>query len=177
MTNEALTHAEWVRLALERFETPLVRYAARLTGDLDRARDVVQDTFLKLCTAERDQIDGYLAQWLYRVCRNRALDVMKKEQRMQPLATDQVEARPSPAPTPRRVAEGHETLDNVLQAIDTLPDKQQEVFRLKFQDELSYKEISTVTGFPVTNVRYLIHCALKAMREQLHGRLEAAGEV
>lgn len=177
MTRERMTHEHWVRNTLERFETPLVRYAARLTGDVDLARDVVQDTFMKLCSADRDQIDDYLAQWLYRVCRNRALDVMKKEKRMQPLTTEQAEARPSPARIPRDVAEGHEMMANVLQAIDTLPEKQQEVFRLKFQDELSYKEISSITGFPLNNVRYLIHCALKSMREQLRGRLEAAGEV
>ena len=39
----------WVRSAVARYEGPLTLYAARLLGDADRARDVVQDTFLKLC--------------------------------------------------------------------------------------------------------------------------------
>ena len=41
--------AGWIRAALERFETPLTRYAFRITGDLERVRDVVQDCFLSLC--------------------------------------------------------------------------------------------------------------------------------
>ena len=41
--------AAWVRSAVERFEGPLTLYAARLLGDADSARDVVQDTFLRLC--------------------------------------------------------------------------------------------------------------------------------
>ena len=167
---------EWVREALERYEVPLIRYATRITGNLETARDVVQDTFMKLCVADRAKVDGHLAPWLYRVCRNRSLDVLKKENRMLPLEQEVVEARPSSAPQPGDVAQGHETEAQVIEVIDTLPEKQQEVFRLKFQGQMSYKEISDVTGFPINNVRYLIHSSLKVVRKQLRGRLELAGE-
>ncbi len=40
-----------------------------------RAVDVVQETFLKLCTKDRSEIQSSLAEWLYTVCQNRALDV------------------------------------------------------------------------------------------------------
>ena len=43
----------WIRSAVARYEGPLTLYAARRLGDADRARDVVQDTFLKLCRQER----------------------------------------------------------------------------------------------------------------------------
>ena len=46
-----------------------------------------------------------------------------------------------------------------------LPENQQEVIRLKFQQGLSYKEISSVTGLSVTNVGFLIHTGLKRLRE------------
>lgn len=42
--------AEWIRAAVNRNAGPLTRYAALITRDLERARDVVQDTFLRLCT-------------------------------------------------------------------------------------------------------------------------------
>lgn len=171
MNETATSSADWIRMALERYEGPLIRYAARITGDVERARDVVQDTFLRLWSVERAEVDGHLAPWLYRVCRNRALDVLKKEQRMQPMDTAQMAAWPSASPNPGAVAEGHETNVAVLRAIETLPENQRETFRLKFQDQLTYKEISEVTGYPVNNVRYLIHTALKAMREQLRGQL------
>src|SRR5436189_2042695 len=74
---------QWIRQAVDRFEGPLTLYAARLLGgDVERARDVVQDTFLRLWESDRASVDGHLAQWLYRVCRNRALDVRRKERRM-----------------------------------------------------------------------------------------------
>ena len=85
MSGKTGANAGWIRSALERFEAPLTRYAYGITGDLERARDVVQDTFLRLCRASPAQIDGYIAPWLFKVCRNRALDVRKKEAREIPL--------------------------------------------------------------------------------------------
>jgi RNA polymerase sigma-70 factor (ECF subfamily) len=41
------------------------------------------------------------------------------------------------------------------------------VIRLKFQNDLTYKEISQVTGLSVTNVGFLIHAGLKAIRQAM----------
>jgi DNA-directed RNA polymerase specialized sigma24 family protein len=48
-----------------------------------------------------------------------------------------------------------------------LPKNQREVLRLKFQCDLSYKEISAVTQLSVTNVGFLIHTAIKTLRKEL----------
>ena len=93
---------------------------------------------------------------------------------MQPLAEGQAEARPDSKPAPGAVAEGHEAENMVHAVIAELPEKNQEIFRLKFQHELSYKEISEVTGHPVNNIRYTIHTTLKTLRQQLQGRLDPA---
>lgn len=60
-----------------------------------------------------------------------------------------------------------ETFQSALKILETLPVSQQEVIRLKFQSELSYKEISQVTGLSVTNVGFLIHAGLKTIRETM----------
>ncbi|MGH9424725.1 MAG: RNA polymerase sigma factor, partial [Terriglobia bacterium] len=60
-----------------------------------------------------------------------------------------------------------EKLRSALKILGTLPASQQEVIRLKFQSELSYKEISQVTGLSVTNVGFLIHVGLKAIRQAM----------
>lgn len=177
MTREQLTQIDWVRDAMARYETPLIRYAQRFTGRLELAQDVVQDTFIKLCTAYQAQLDGHLAPWLYRVCRNRALDVMKKEQRMQPLSEERMALEPSTAAPPNVHAENQETGAIIQDAIRQLPDPQEEAFRLKFQDRLSYKEISAVTGLTTNQVRYHIHSALKTLRQQLQGQLDLAAEL
>ena len=53
-------HAEFIRAALVRYEAPLVRYALGFTDDLETARDVVQDTFLRLCKQPPDLVEGHL---------------------------------------------------------------------------------------------------------------------
>jgi RNA polymerase sigma-70 factor (ECF subfamily) len=156
-----------VRDALVRYEQPLIRYAYRTTGDIGLAREVVQDTFLRLCKADQRTVDPHLQAWLYKVCHNRALDVMKKERRMQPMPEGLASQFPAAAPDPGAAAEHEETGARIRAAVETLPDKQQAVFRLKFEDRLSYKEISDVTGHSLSNVRYFIHTALKALRAEL----------
>ncbi|MDB5390668.1 MAG: polymerase, sigma-24 subunit, subfamily [Planctomycetaceae bacterium] len=66
---------------------------------------------------------------------------------------------------PSEQVEQAELAGQVLQMLNRLPDNQQEVIRLKFQQGMSYKEISGVTGLTVTNVGFLIHTGLKKLRE------------
>lgn len=163
---QATSPSEWLRSVVARYEGSLVRYAARLTGDADRARDIVQDTFLRLCQQDRAKLDGHLAAWLFQVCRHRALDVQRKEKRMHAMAPEQLEERATGFDG-CQPAERHEEHQAVLALLAALPENQQEVVRLKFQNGLSYREISEVTGLSVSNVGYLLHTALKQIRRRL----------
>ncbi len=69
--------------------------------------------------------------------------------------------------SPDQLAERRDAARHVLRLLDDLPPNQQEVIRLKFQNSLSYREISTVTGLSVSNVGYLIHIGLKTIRRRL----------
>jgi RNA polymerase sigma factor (sigma-70 family) len=157
----------WVSDAVVRFQGPLTLYASRLLHDAESARDVVQETFLKLCASERSSIDGHLAEWLFTVCRNRALDVLRKEQRMSQLREEHVVRCLSPGPAPLEAAERQELGERVLELLETLPVNQREVIRLKFQNGFSYQEISRISGHSVSNVGYLIHAGIKTLRGHL----------
>ncbi len=156
----------WVRDLLEQYEGPLLRYAKKIVGEEERARDVVQDTFLKLIEQPSEKVAGHEAQWLFRVCRNRALDVLKKEGRMQP-DDAAVATKASPDPAPAQIAEGKEASAQVLGLVEHLPRNQREVVLLKFQNGYSYKQIAEITSLSVSNVGYLLHHALKTLRTQL----------
>jgi RNA polymerase sigma factor (sigma-70 family) len=166
--------AEFTRSVLMEYEQPLTRYAAHLTGDPERAREVVQDTFLKLCSQKPSRIRSYLAQWLYTVCRNRALDVRRKERRMTSLSEARLEEQVDPQAIPAAAAEQKDQLHQVLKILGTLPANQQEVLRLKFQSDLSYAEISRVTNLSTGNVGFLIHTGLKTIREKMQHRTGAS---
>lgn len=164
----AVDRKAWVREAVERYERPLVQYAAHiLGGDVERARDLVQDAFLKLCDQDTARVGSHLAEWLYTVCRNGAIDVKRKERRMQLLSEAQTDSYTTDEPAPGDAAEQEDTLSSVLRAMQDLPDNQQEVIRLKFQHGLSYKQISAITNLTVTNVGFLIHTGIKTLRREL----------
>lgn len=169
--------SDWVRSAVERFEKPLTLYAARLLGDPERARDVVQDTFLKLCAQSSAEIAPHLAEWLFTVCRNRATDVLRKEGRMTLLNDEHAQARTSPEPPPPEIIEQREDAALALKLLEGLPKGQQEVIRLKFQNGFSYKEISRISGYSVSNVGFMIHTGLKTIRTRLGATRPASAQI
>ena len=163
MSPHASVDREWILSAVAQHERPLTLYAARLLNDVDRARDVVQDTFLKLWQADRAKVDGHLAKWLYTVCRNHALDVRRREHRMTTL--DGREAGLTD-PGPPRETSGEKSI-GVLEIMAELPERQQEAVRLKFQGGLSYGEIAQVMNTTVNNVGVMLHTAIKNIRQRL----------
>jgi RNA polymerase sigma-70 factor (ECF subfamily) len=162
-----------VQAAVARHQAPLLRYATRLLGgDVERARDVVQDTFVKLMAQPPAQVDGHVAEWLFTVCRNRTHDVQRKEGRMKRFAEGQAERLTAADPLPGRTLERAEQHAAVLRLIGGLPPNQQEVVRLKFQNGFSYQEISRITELSVTNVGFILHTAIKSLRQQMAAQTE-----
>lgn len=157
-------NAAFVRSAVEQFQAPLLRYARRLVNDPDRARDVVQDTFVRLMAQPPAMVDSHLAEWLFTVCRNRAFDINRKEGRMKNFDEGAAERVVATEPRPGAALEAEETHAAIVRLIDRLPHHQQEVIRLKFQNGFSYKEISRITSLSVGNVGFLIHTAIKTLR-------------
>jgi RNA polymerase sigma-70 factor (ECF subfamily) len=161
---------QWIRTAVSRYERPLCLYALRIVGDAERARDVVQETFARLIERPPSapvDANGELAAWLYTVCRNAALDVRRKEKRVMPMIDALVDAVPDQKQRPDEVAESAEASAAVMKLLERLPDDQQEVVRLKFQHQMSYKQIASITGHSESNVGFLIHTAIKAIRARM----------
>ena len=156
---------EWVRSVMDRHEGELLRYAARILGDVDRARDVVQETFLRLLTSGPTRSGDHLPEWLFTVCRNRALDVCRKERRMTRLTEYAQDHQPSAEPSPPAVAARREVAGQVAEALGRLPGNQQEVLRLRFQNGFTYRQIAGITGLSVSNVGVLIHTGLTKLRK------------
>ena len=161
--------SRWIAEALKLHESSLLRYARWILSDLESAREVVQETFLRLCKEDPARVDGHLAQWLFTVCRNLAFDARKKEARMTPLGDTEIAVLPD--------LDERRAVSQILQVVETLPKNQREVIHLKFQCDLSYKEISEITKLSVSNVGFLIHSAVRAIRRQMLSEAEQASTV
>jgi RNA polymerase sigma-70 factor (ECF subfamily) len=163
----AVARDEFVAEALAKYEGPLLGYATGIVRDHERARDVVQDTFIRLHAQDIAKVRKGLKTWLYTVCRNRALDVLRKEGRA--VVTEEAGFAKEEAAglSPRAMADLDERIHQVVNAMERLSKNQREVIRLKFQQGMSYKEISQVTGLTSGNVGFLIHTGLKRLRSLL----------
>ena len=184
---------------LNRYERPLVRYALSIVGEVDTARDVVQETFIAYAEG-RGPVSGAppaghrsngsrkpasaapadtgsstddtatddarrIEAWLFTVCRNRAIDHQRKQSRIIPMYP--LDDRTSEEPGPAALLERQETARSLLRLLEKLTQNQREVIRLKFQNDLSYKEIAEITQLSVTNVGFLLHTGLKKLRALL----------
>jgi len=167
----AESRERFVQRAMVDYESALVGYAAGILHDVERAREVVQDTFMRLCRQDVAKVRDGLKTWLFTVCRNRALDVLRKERRLEPLEDERLGRMPSGDPAPDKLADRHERMEELMNYLERLSDNQKEVILLKFQQGLSYKEISEVTGLGSGNIGFLIHTGLKRLRELLPGDL------
>ncbi|MFD2256564.1 RNA polymerase sigma factor [Luteolibacter algae] len=155
----------FIEQAVTDHESALIGYARTYLYDLDRARDVVQDTFIRLCKQDPEKVEEYLKTWLFTVCRNRCLDILRKDKRIEPLDEIRWKKVAGVESSPDDQAEKEETLSKVLQYMERLPKNQREVILLKFQQGMSYKEIHKITGLSEGNIGFLIHSGLKRMRE------------
>jgi RNA polymerase sigma-70 factor, ECF subfamily len=161
---------QWVAEVFARLEVPLVAYVRRrLDGDLDRARDVVQEAFVKLCQESWPEIEQHVTAWLYRICRNRAIDISRREGHMSAMQTtnDTASLQDQLGQTPAEHAEQDEQLEQLRANVVQLTEQQQEILRLRLHDGLSYRQIAEVTGLTVTNVGYHLHQAISQLRTRL----------
>jgi len=161
--------AAWVQAALAQYEGPLLRYAARLVGNVERGREVVQDTFLRLCERNPAELNGDLACWLFTVCRRRSLDVRKKELRVTTATMEKLDTTDG-STGPAEAMESRQEQSKVQAAVAELPEREQEIIRLKFEAGLSYKQIAEVMELSVGNVGFLLHTAIGKLRQQLGER-------
>lgn len=165
----------WVLEAVEAHEAALSRYARRLLDDFDLASDAVQHAFVKLCGQSRDQLEGRVAPWLFRVCRNRALDHLRKAGREHALGEDPTTgaaadaAIPDPAAGPAARAEHADLTALLRDLLCDLPAAQRETIDL-WCEGLTYRQIAEVTGRQEGHVRVLAHRGLARLRS--HPRVQ-----
>jgi RNA polymerase sigma-70 factor (ECF subfamily) len=151
----------WVLAILDEYEGRLVRFAARILGDEHAARDVAQHVFLRLCDESRELPRERVASWLFTVCRNRALDLLRGRRPSDPF--DQALNVMSGEPDPAETAEAHDLYRKVRQAVAALPAVQREAIDL-WSEGFSYREIADITGYEEVSVRVQVHRGLTRLR-------------
>jgi len=164
-----LDHRRWLQEVFDRLEKPLAAYAMKLVaGDWNRAQDCVQESFCRLCREDYRKVASHVDAWLYKTCRNHAMDIHRKEARM----TVHSDSAPIVGLESREKAPVQQIVQNEEQSmmeaqIALLPKLEQEVVQLRLGQGLSYKQIAEVTDLSVSHVGVLLHQAVKRLRVTL----------
>ena len=153
-------------------ESPLLSYALRLAGEISIAEDIVQEAFMKLHEQFVEVREP--RRWLYRTVHNLALNHRRSSSKIISLAApdpshESLETYEVAAtePLPDEQIARIEGIGLVRLSLETLDGRSREVVRLKFNENLSYKEISAYTGISIGNVGYILHHALKTLADEL----------
>jgi len=155
------------------YESCLLRYTVRFVNDHNSAEDVVQDTFIKLFRSWRKIKDRQknLKSWLYRVAHNQAIDLIRKEQNYRKAMKNHAENLLNSESETHEEQHLEKKQKIVLDNINKLSPAEKEVFLLRLEEGLSYKDISQTTNRAVGNVGKLLHRAVG----KITGELKAQG--
>ncbi len=145
----------------------LYRFSLGILGHEAEAADVVQEVFIKLwnSTKETDNIENPEA-WCITVTKNLSLDRLRsKYRKMEPLKAgfDLHDANSGPL---QKVVED-DVFEKVNELINRLPEKQQEVVRLREMENLSYQEIAVILNLTLDQVKINIFRARQSLRQGL----------
>lgn len=131
------------------------------------ADDLVQDTFLKIWVA-RDQLAevDQPASWIKKICFFQAVNYVRR-QTVRDKVMDAVGYEKNKALPVADVIEFRQLLGLVNKAVQQLPEKQRQIYRLSREQALSINEIAQHMGLAVSTVKNLLVMALKNIRASL----------
>jgi RNA polymerase sigma-70 factor, ECF subfamily len=151
---------------VERHAPALARFAVSL-GQRSDVEEVVQDTFVRAFgSIDSFRADSSLRTWLFTIERRLILDRRRSERRRHDTSIDETDAATQFDALDGLVAE--EAEGRVRRAVDRLSRLQREVFLLRVNEGLSYKEIAEVVGSTEGAARVHYHNAMRAVKESLY---------
>ena len=160
---------EAFKALVDSYKERLYWHIRRLTCSHEDADDLLQETFVKIWTS----LDSFreassLYTWVYRIATNEALNFLRKQKVRSALTF----AAPLDETLCRKIdsdpyVNGNELQRRLHKAIQKLPPKQRTVFLLRYFDELSYDDISRITGTSVGSLKASYHHAYVKIKEEM----------
>jgi RNA polymerase sigma-70 factor (ECF subfamily) len=165
---------------VDRFESPLLRYASGIVGDHALAQDAVQEAFVALSSQWRrghaPGSDDHLRNWLYKVTHDKAVSILRAER----TRTRAHEGYAREAAIEADCAGGDDCevsretkLQILAESLDALIPSRRQVLLLRLQQGLGHDSIAAITGHSVTHCRKLLHEAVKILNAEVARRLQS----
>jgi RNA polymerase sigma-70 factor (ECF subfamily) len=164
---------------VRRWEGPIQRLGARMTGDVHRGEDVAQETFARVFAKRKDyQPSGKFSTWLWRIALNLCYDELRRRQRREESSLDgmgeaaaALEAFVAPEPPPDKSLVEQERSELVRRALMKLSEAYRTVLVLRHYENLKFREIAGVLDVPEGTVKSRMAEALTQMGRLLQPML------
>lgn len=162
------------RALFEHFAPRLKGYLVRLGLESGRAEELAQEVMVTVWrkAASFDRAQGSVATWIFRIARNRRIDVFRREKAAQ-LDESDPGLQPAPEAAPDAALDADQRQIAVAAALAELPEEQRALVRAHFYEDLSHSEIAERTGLALGTVKSRLRLAFGKLRAQLGGELES----
>ena len=135
-------------------------HVRRMVNSHEDADDLLQDIFLKIWTALPSfRGEAQLYTWVWRIATNETLNHLRKERVRAALRMQSVDAEMERRIEADPFFNGTAAQRELAKGLAKLPEKQRQVFVMRWWDELSYEEISAITGTSVGALKASYHIA------------------
>lgn len=160
-------NTEQYEALFHKMKDKLYRYAFRFVKDGEVAEDVVQDVMYKLWQKreEAEEIEN-LEAWLMVLTRNRSLDLLRKVKDNH-VSVDEAYTVSDQAPVPDKILETADLMTLLQQCLNQLPEKQKNIFHLREIEQMTYEEISQMTGYNLDDVKVSLFRARKHIQRMV----------
>jgi RNA polymerase sigma-70 factor (ECF subfamily) len=155
-------------ILVARWEKPLYRFVYRLLPRQEDARDVCQETFLRILRkAHRFRSGSRFSTWMYQIALNLCRDHARRHRRWRSFEWSARPEQESLAEDPSVQAEQREKHAAVLEALERIPAPQREVLVLKEFEGMKFREIAEILGCPESTVKSRMYYGLSGLRASL----------
>ena len=160
---------------VERYQKRIYFSARRaVNGDHDEADEIAQETFVKMYEGlDSFRGEAKLYTWLYRIMMNAVIYKTRRKKIRKNVGLDEVaETLQSVEIGAAEKMESAEMTRHIEEAIESLPEKQREVFMMRFYDEMPYEEIAEITGTSVGGLKANYFHAAKKVGKFVQGKVK-----
>ena len=161
-----ITMERGFRLLMTTYQERLYWQVRRLVTDHEDANDVLQNALVKVFR-NIEQFEGKsgLYTWMYRIVTNEAITFLKQRNRQHSTSIDDVNINLANRLRADSFFDGDDLQIRLQQALQTLPERQKEVFNLRYYEEMSYEQISQLLNTSVGALKASFHHAVKKVEQ------------
>ena len=156
---------------IARWQPRLGRFAWRLTGEREAARDIVQDAWLAIVKGIRRLDDpARFRTWAYRIVSNKCADWIRRRAAHRSATRNMGDATVASSTEEVSASDSRGDVARLRQAMRELPDEQRAILSLHYLDGMSIAEIAEVIGTPVGTVKSRLYHARNRLKETLYAQ-------